>query len=73
MGTTDPENTERVHGVIRSAQGTIMVVSDTAYGDTKNRRSLWPLVLILIAGFAILTTYPLVAFIPLILLAIQQP
>ena len=53
MGTTEPEQTEKVRGVIRLAQGTVEVVSDTAYGDTKKRRSLWPLFLLLVTSFAI--------------------
>ena len=70
MGTTDPEPIERVHGVIRSAQGTIEVVSDITYGDAKKRRALYPLVLISIAGITALTAWPLTVFIPLILLAV---
>ena len=53
MGTTAPEQTEKVRGVVRMANQTIEVVTDTAYGDTKKRRSLWPLTLLFVTGTAI--------------------
>jgi hypothetical protein len=71
MGTTPPESKEPI-GTIQRVGHTAHIVteatSEIAYG--RQSGSLYPLVLLLIAGIAILTTEPLVALIPLILLAV---
>lgn len=70
MGTTEPENTEKVRGVIRMAHGTVEVVADTAYGDTKQRRSLYPLLLIVGTALLIIGGWGPAALVPLVLLAL---
>lgn len=54
MGTAPPEDTEKVRGVFRYADRTVEVITDTAYGDTKKRRALYPLVLLFVAAAALL-------------------
>ena len=56
MGTTSPDNIEKVHGVFTMAGKTVEVVTDTAYGDTKTRRHLYPLVLLVVAAVALVLT-----------------
>lgn len=54
MGTNPEEQSEKVRGIVQLTDRTIEIVSDVAYGDAKKRRSVYPLVLVLLATVALL-------------------